>query len=93
MKKQSVICQWWLRGKAGGQFYFKKESNRAKLSNPMFKRSITDLKVIYLQRRIFKAREGEESQQLWHDYVLKIRGFLAINDKSPTNQKNAGCDF
>lgn len=41
--------------------FLKKESNRAKFSNPMFKRSIANLKVIYyLQGYILKQEKGEE---------------------------------
>ena len=45
----------------GGEIYFKKESNMAKFSNPVFQRGITDLKVIYyLQRCILRQEKGEK---------------------------------
>lgn len=60
----------------------------------MFKRGITDLKVIYyLQGCILRQEKGEKVNS--YDVIMyeKIRSFLAINDKFSTNQKNAGCDF
>ena len=60
----------------------------------MFKRGIPDLKVIYyLQRCILKQEKGDRVNS--YDVIMyeKIRGFLAINDKFSTDQKNTGCDF